>query len=88
MKMMVFVSLHTWTSKDNELTYKNGGDYERFFLKPMREAEAFGVEWDEEQVIFERVGLCVPIVPHIGRRGILGSLKGLAAHTARAFQSV
>lgn len=44
-KMMVFVSLHTWTSKDNELMYKSGGEYERW------EAEAFVVEWDEEQVM-------------------------------------
>lgn len=42
---MVFVSLHTWTSKDNELMYKSGGEYERW------EAEAFVVEWDEEQVM-------------------------------------
>lgn len=82
-KMMVFVSLHTWTSKDKELTYKNGGEYERLFLRPLKEVEAFGVEWDEEQVVFERV---VPVVPRSGRRGILGSLKGLAAHTTRAFQ--
>lgn len=75
-KMMVFVSLHTWTSKDKELTCENGGEYERLFLRPLQEAEAFGVEWDEEQVIFERVGLGVSVVPRSGRRGILGSLKG------------
>lgn len=84
-KMMVFVSLHTWTSKDNELAYKNGGEYERLFLKPLLGAEAFGVEWDEEQVVFERVGLWVPIVLHSGRRGILEILKGLAALTTRVF---
>lgn len=44
------------------------------------------MEWDEEQVIFEQVGLWVPVVPGSGRRGMLRSLRGLAAYTKRAFR--
>lgn len=85
--MMGFVSLHTWTSKYTKLLYKNGGEYKRWFIRPLQEAEAFGVEWDKEQVIFERIRLWLPVVPGSGRRGMLRNLKGLAAYTKRGFRT-
>lgn len=56
-KMMVHVWLHTWKAEDDELRFesKDGDEYERLFLKPLREAEMLGVEWNEEQVLFEPI---------------------------------
>ena len=54
-KMMVHVLLHAWKSKDDESRYKSkdADEYERLLLKPLREAERLGVEWNEEQVLLE-----------------------------------
>ena len=56
-KMMVHVLLDTWKSKGDELRFKNegGGKYESMFLRPMREVEGLGVEYEEEQVLLEPV---------------------------------
>lgn len=56
-KMMVHVLLHTWEAEDDELGFESqdGDEYERLFLKPLREAEMLGVEWNEEQVLFEPI---------------------------------
>ena len=56
-KMVMHVLLHTWKSKEIELRYKGreDGEYESMFLRPMRELGALGVEYEEEQVLLERV---------------------------------
>lgn len=55
--MVVHVLLHTWKNKDNELRFKSKDDdeYVRLFLWPLLEVEVLGVEWDEEQMLFDPI---------------------------------
>ena len=55
--MVTHVLLHTWKSKEDEVRYKGNedGEYESMFLRPMREAAALGLEYEEEQVLLERI---------------------------------
>ena len=62
-KMVMHVLLHTWKSKEVELSYKGreDGEYESMFLRPMRELEALGLEYEEEQVLLE------PVIDEVAR---------------------
>ena len=55
--MVMHVLLHTWKSKEDELRYKGNedGEYESMFIRPMREVEALGLEYEEEQVLLEPI---------------------------------
>ena len=56
-KMVVHVLVHTWGSREEERGYKEGkhGEYERLFLKPLREVERLGVKLEMVQVGLEPV---------------------------------
>ena len=56
-KMVVHVLVHTWGSRGKERGYKKeeDGEYERLFLKPLREVERVGVGLEMVQVGLEPV---------------------------------